>query len=1145
MQYGPAFRLIEEVWVGEGESLCRLRGGAQGETRDGTQQVIPPAILDACFQSARVLRQEQEGFDAEDTYLPVAIEQIRIESAVPEAGDLFVQTRLVSADAVEGTFRSDIRLLDREGKVLVEVTGLEERRVARAEGSSAEGTLYSLAWVEMGKTEGTAHLVSEPAAEEWILFADSVGVADAMQESLQFAGGRSTVVRPGAEFKRVDERTFEVRPGSRQDLDAMFEELANRTRVPTAVVHLWTLGEDVPDAYDVESLMEAQAKGSQSIPGIVRAITEANWQNPPRLWLVTGGAMQVDAADAAVRIESAPMWGIGRMVAREHPELRATLVDLSAAADPMEARALALRLCAEEKEEQIALRGGARYALRVVPFSGTLPVVTAAALAEDEEYRIEIPAPGILDNLELRACARVAPAAGEVGIEVVAAGLNFIDVTKVMGIFPGLDPAEPVRLGIECVGRVIAVGEGVRGFEVGEDVIAVTPSARGTAMMASSVCVPVELVLRKPARLSEAEAATTAVAYLTASYSLVTLARIRRGDWVLIHAGAGGVGLAAIEIARWAEANVIATVGSVEKADYLRSLGVRHILDSRSSSFAAGVMEITEGRGVDIVLNSLAGELLSKGLEVLAPYGRFIELGKRDIYDDKQVGLKIFRKNLSFYAVDLAAAFEEKRAYVGELLRELMGHVASGEWRPLPVESFSSADPSVPFRYMAQARHIGRIAITMDRDVAVLPDREQPMFADEATYLITGGLGGVGLTVAEWMAENGAGHLVLLGRRAPSDEAAAAIRRIEALGTAVTTFQADITQRAEVEKVIATLRAGQRPLKGVMHAAAVVDDGLIVDLSPERFPYVLGPKMAGTWNLHTSTVDEDLEFFVLFSSIAAVHPQPGMGSYAAANAFLDAFAQYRRRLGKPASSVNWGGWNELGLAKAAGTVTSIGGYEQQGMRNMSGREALAALGHVLQTSPAQAIAVPFDWERFAAFYGNGSGTTGAPTIFSGLASPTQSAAGSNAGRAEILVLLETADSTRQRHACLETYLQEVLGRVLKLATAKIDRERPLGSMGLDSLMGLEFVRRLSGALEVAIPATVVFNYPTIRLLAGHLLRRMQLELVEQPAVVEETLTLAEVGAASDGSDVQSGEPIDDLSEEDALQALMGNAARSS
>lgn len=1139
LQYGPAFQLVQEAWIGDGEGLCRLRS----ETSHEGQGVIDPTVLDACFQSMVHVRPQQEAFRAEDTYLSVSIEQIRLYHAIPSDSDLFTHTKLVSADPLKGTFRTDMRLLDAAGTVLLDVSGMEVKRVAREISPDAVDPLYCFEWVEEKtgekpeeRAEATLALLSKISSENWVVFADSTGIAEAMKEFLEFAGGRCTLVKPGTEFRKIDEANFEIDPRSRKDLDQLFEEVAISKGVPTAVVHLWTLDNNWSEAFGADGLIRAQANGSQQVPWIVQVMAGDDWQNPPRLWLVTRSAMPVHKNDLP-RIENAPMWGIGRAIVREHPELRSTLVDMSADPEPREARALALRICRQGKEDRIALRGDTTYLARLVHLAAAASEAQPEQISKGQQYRIEIPAPGVLDNLELRAHTLLSPSAGEVLIEVMSAGLNFIDVTKVMGIYPGLDPSEPLRLGAECAGTVVAIGDGVTGFHIGDEVIALTPSVRNAGLMASSVSVPSEMVFQKPIGLSLEEAATTPIAFLTAYYSLVELARIRRGEWVLIHAAAGGVGLAAIELAKWAGANIIATVGSEEKADYLRSIGITHILNSRSLTFASGVMDATGGRGVDIVLNSLTGEFISKGLDVLAPYGRFIELGKRDIYEDRHVGLKVFSKNLSFHAVDLGAAIEERWPYVSELLREVMRHIESGEWRPLPVQSFSAAGPSIPFRFMAQARHIGKIAIAMDRDVQVLPETDRAQFSASATYLITGGLGGVALTVAEWMAENGAGHLVLLSRRAPSGEAAEVIGRIEKHGTIVTAVRADITRSGDLADVLKTIHESGFPLKGIMHAAAVVDDAMMVDLSPARFLPVMAPKIVGTWNLHTATLDADLDFFVLFSSMAAVHPQPGMGSYAAANAFLDSFAQYRRALGKPATSVNWGGWHQIGLASAAGTAPAIENYGQQGMRNLSGPEALAALGRALETNPTQVIAVPFDWEKLAEFYGPGH----VPVAFSGLVSQTKAAAGES-NRSEILEQLVAEDSAPQRHEILEAYLQEVLGRVLKLAPRKIDRERLLGSMGLDSLMGLEFVRRLSNALQVAVPATVVFNYPTIKLLATHLLRRMRLEPAEEPSSSIESPVTA---YALNGKDGLIDELSEDLSEEDALQALMGNGQRSS
>jgi acyl carrier protein len=360
--------------------------------------------------------------------------------------------------------------------------------------------------------------------------------------------------------------------------------------------------------------------------------------------------------------------------------------------------------------------------------------------------------------------------------------------------------------------------------------------------------------------------------------------------------------------------------------------------------------------------------------------------------------------------------------------------------------------------------------------------------------------------------------LMLVSRRAVSEEAAEAIRRIEATGCRVRAVRGDITGRADVEEALRTIRAEGVPLRGVLHTAALVDDVLIREMSPDRFAPVLAPKVEGTWNLHAATLGEKLDFFVLFSSIAAIHPQPGMGIYAAANAFLDGFAQYRRALGMPATAVNWGGWDQIGLARVAGTERSLEGYCQQGIRNLAASEALEALGEAIRSQPAQVVAVQFAWSAFAEFHGRRT----AP-LFRDFVAQT-AASGQASGRSEIADRLADAASIEERMETLEAWLQETLGRVLKLAARKIDRDRSMGTMGLDSLMGVEFVRRLSNALEIPVPATVVFNYPTIRLLARQLLQRLNLQEAEALPAAVPTMVVA-------------GE-LPQISEEEALQALM-------
>jgi NADPH:quinone reductase-like Zn-dependent oxidoreductase/acyl carrier protein len=633
-----------------------------------------------------------------------------------------------------------------------------------------------------------------------------------------------------------------------------------------------------------------------------------------------------------------------------------------------------------------------------------------------------------------------------------------------------------------------------------------------------------------PPSLTVEQAGAQPVAYLTAHLSLNVRARLRAGEWVLVHSGAGGVGLAAAKIAQSLGAIVIATASSKEKHDFLRSWGVKHILNSRTLDFADEVMEITGGRGVDVVLNSLAGDFILKGLDVLAPYGRFIELGKRDIYADRPIGLKVFRKNTSYSMVDVAGLLEEKPEEAAELFREVMEAVGSGRWAPLPVTFFSANEVPEAFQFMVEARHIGKLAIRfegMRDEVRVLPSKtgaatlQQPRFNDDGSYIITGGLGGVGLTVAEWMASKGAGCLVLVSRREPNTAENAAMERARALGARVEHRRTDLTNQKAVDALIAEIGQTMPPLRGIMHAAATIDDALVTDLRPERFDAVLGPKVRGAWYLHEATRDLALEFFVMFSSVATIFPQPGHGSYAAANAFLDSFAAYRRGLGLAGSSINWTGWVGLGLARNMGTRRTIDACAAEGLGSFDYEEAVAALWQALWADPIHATAVRIDGTMVAA-------QETIPTLQREVAGPGASRAREGAGTVEhpALTALAEAATRGERMALLEQLLRVETSRVLKLAPERIGANQAFGQLGIDSLMALELIRRVNAALGLALPATAVFNYPTLTVLAGQILKRLGLEAVQAPV--------------EDASPARGGkrDELDELSEDEALRALM-------
>jgi NADP-dependent 3-hydroxy acid dehydrogenase YdfG/aryl carrier-like protein len=497
-------------------------------------------------------------------------------------------------------------------------------------------------------------------------------------------------------------------------------------------------------------------------------------------------------------------------------------------------------------------------------------------------------------------------------------------------------------------------------------------------------------------------------------------------------------------------------------------------------------MEKTGGEGIDVVVNSLAGEAIERGLSILRPGGRFVELGKRDVLEGSKLPLRWLEDNRSFFAVDLSLLAKERPALAGELFTEaIREHEALG-LPPLPLRVFEASALSEALRHLARAEHIGKVVVRMsDPEISVLPATDpSARIRDDATYVVTGGLGGLGLVVARWLVDRGARSLVLVGRSRHSDEAREAIGAMERSGARVRVETLDVSDADAIATCFERLRLEMPPVKGIVHAAGVLDDGVLLQQTPERYRRVMAPKVDGAWNLHRASLDLSLDFFVLFSSAASVLGSPGQSGYAAANAFLDGLAHNLRSKGLPAVSIDWGPWSEVGLAARPDRG---GRLSLRGVESISPREGAEALSRILLGDAAQVSVLKVDWPEWfrlepalveASVLRKLAEEAGGHGASSATATPSGK-------KAEILA----ADPSR-RAALLEDYLRQRVSDVVRLAAAKIDMDRPLLAMGIDSLMAVELKNRMERELGVALPLLQLIKGPSLSELARTVLSQL-------------------------------------------------------
>ncbi|MFF8563303.1 SDR family NAD(P)-dependent oxidoreductase, partial [Streptomyces albidoflavus] len=777
-----------------------------------------------------------------------------------------------------------------------------------------------------------------------------------------------------------------------------------------------------------------------------------------RLVLATYGALATRQGEHVPDPDRAALWGLVRSAQSENPD-RFLLVDLDQAPSSAEALPAALATASATGESQLALRDGTVLAARLAR------AASAGALTPPpgaDAWRLDTTGKGTLDNLVLTACPEVHEplAPGHVRVAVRAAGLNFRDVLNALGMYPG--PAG--MLGNEGAGVVLEVAPDVTGLAPGDRVMGMFAGSFGTVAVTDH-----RLLVRVPAGWSFARAAATPIVFLTAYYALVDLADVRPGEAVLVHAAAGGVGMAAVQLARHLGAEVYGTAG-LGKWEALRPSGLDagHLADSRTLGFRERFLDATGQRGVDVVLNALAGDFVDASLDLLPRGGRFVEMGKADIRDADQVAAD--RPGVRYRAFELSEAGPER---IGRILTELLALFEQGALTPLPLATWDVRRAVDAFRHVSQARHIGKVVLT----VPAAPD-------PEGTVLITGGTGVLGGLLARHLVTTyGVRHLLLTSRTGPDTLAARELTAaLSELGSDATVAACDAADRDQLSALLASL---DRPLTAVVHAAGVLDDGVIGSLTAERVDAVLRPKTDGALNLHDLTRDHDLAAFVLFSSAAGVLGGAGQGGYAAANTYLDALAQHRRAQGLPATSLAWGLWEQRSAMTGHLEGRDVARMGRGGMAPLGSGLGLALFDAALARDEALLLPAALDLGA------RRGGREPVPALLRGLIRTSttrrkaESAAapdGATLGRR----LAGLGDPDRAEQLLLDLVRGHAAAVLGHGSPEAIDPGRAFKDVGFDSLTAVELRNRVAAASGLRLPATLVFDHPSPLSLARHL-----------------------------------------------------------
>lgn len=1055
--FGPSFRAVKRLWIGETEKgeleslgLVELPQHLYPEVDNYN---FHPVLLDAAFQVIDGPKISEAGT------LPVGLRNFTVYSPVPNSFYVHAVRRRTEGEEYS---IGEITVFSEKGTVIARIEHYLQKEIADSVDVQDQlaDVLFSLNW-EKAKPE----ITKVNSSGTWVLIGHKSVLISELSNRLRQEGRQVIHLERGliGEEQTNDSRArYADKDAYESDHRASVSvlETIRASNVDSIIFTPRESGDEDPFALSVE-LLE-----------VVQLLNKCSSEKPPRLVVVTSGAQVIgneihtDGRD----VNQSTLWGIGNTITVEHPEYDCLRLDL----DPSQLSVDALIsdiLLARPTENQIVYRDGQRYVPRLDRYANGQEAKDRLRLPSGP-YEVRLTRFGTFDSFVAREFIPDLLTDDEVLVEMHSAALNFKETLYVLGFLnPNNRDAIDFDFGMEGAGRIKRVGANVSHLKKGDRVV-----VWHNGCLSSDFVVNIDKVIRIPDELSFAEAACVPTVFMTAYYALYHLAKIKPGDKVLIHAAAGGVGQVSVQIAQAVGAEIYATA-SQGKWEYLKSQGIKHIFDSRTLDFADQIKAITNGKGVDIVFNSLSGDFIGRSFDALNKNGRFIEIGKKSVWSADEAHSYRPDVNYQIFEIgeDVVSGGIGGKTIINQLMARILEDFASNRLQPLPMTEFPVTEIQKAYRFLSAGKNIGKVVVNFDRQSVEKPVHS---FVDaNKTYLITGGLGGLGFLCANWLVDHGAKHIALTGRREPSGDVANRIRDLNKIGINMYFAKGDVGEYDDISSIFKNIGSGDAPLGGILHCAGVLEDAVLTQQTPEKFHKVFRPKVNGSTYLHELSKDLSLDFFVCFSSVSAILDGGGQSNYAAANAYMDRLMSYRRSCNLPGLSVNWGAWSDVGMAAELAATRTM-----DMSHFISKDEALRSLERMILNQDVQGVVCKL---------GTRLTSSTRPRMLLNL--DMQSDREESETNALALIFQNHPDNTREEN--MEIFVKRQVNKVLGVDVGEdVEKDAEFVDLGVDSLSMTELKNAVQHGLGKTLKMATFFANPTVARLARHLAEQYETEL---------------------------------------------------